>query len=176
MLVASIPGFWLGLMLILLFSLHLGWLPSSGVESWKGYIMPTLTLALPSTAEVIRMTRSTMLETIRQDYIRTARSKGAKEMVVTWNHALRNALLPVVTVIGSNFGSLLGGTVLIETVFALPGLGSLVITSIRSKDIPQVMGATLFIAFLFCIVLLIVDIAYAYIDPRVRTRYEKGNK
>lgn len=176
MLVASIPGFWLGLMLILLFSLHLGWLPSSGVESWKGYIMPTLTLALPSTAEVIRMTRSTMLETIRQDYIRTARSKGAKEMVVTWNHALRNALLPVVTVIGSNFGSLLGGTVLIETVFALPGLGSLVITSIRSKDIPQVMGATLFIAFLFYIVLLIVDIAYAYIDPRVRTRYEKGNK
>ena len=119
------------------------------------------------------MTRSTMLETIRQDYIRTARSKGATEKRVIWGHALKNALLPVVTVIGSEFGGLLGGTILIESVFGFPGLGSLVVTSIRSKDVPQVMASTIFIALIFCLVLLLVDIAYAYIDPRVKAQYEK---
>lgn len=118
------------------------------------------------------MTRSTMLETIRQDYIRTARSKGATEKMIIWHHALKNALLPVVTVIGSEFGGLLGGTILIESVFAVPGLGSLVVNSIRSKDVPQVMAATIFIAAIFCVVLLLVDVAYAFIDPRIRARYE----
>ena len=173
MLMASIPGFWLGLMMILLFSLHLGWLPSNGIGSFSHYIMPTIALALPIAAEVLRMTRSTMLETIRQDYIRTARSKGATEKIVIWRHALKNALLPVITVIGSEFGGLLGGTILIESVFAIPGLGSLVVNSIRTKDVPQVMAATLFIALIFCVVLLLVDIAYAYIDPRVKGRYEQ---
>lgn len=173
MLMASIPGFWLGLMMILLFSLHLGWLPSNGIGSFSHYIMPTIALALPIAAEVLRMTRSTMLETIRQDYIRTARSKGATEKIVIWRHALKNALLPVITVIGSEFGGLLGGTILIESVFAIPGLGSLVVNSIRTKDVPQVMAATLFIALIFCVVLLLVDIAYAYIDPRVKARYEQ---
>ena len=134
--------------------------------------MPTIALALPIAAEVLRMTRSTMLETIRQDYIRTARSKGATEKIVIWRHALKNALLPVITVIGSEFGGLLGGTILIESVFAIPGLGSLVVNSIRTKDVPQVMAATLFIALIFCVVLLLVDIAYAYIDPRVKARDE----
>lgn len=173
MLMASIPGFWLGLMMILLFSLHLGLLPSSGVGTPAHYIMPTIALSLPIAAEVLRMTRSTMLETIRQDYIRTARSKGATEKIIIWRHALKNALLPVVTVIGSEFGGLLGGAILIESVFGLPGLGSLVVNSIRTKDVPQVMAATLFIAFIFCIVLLANDIAYAYIDPRVKARYEQ---
>ncbi len=173
MFMASIPSFWLGLMMILLFSLKLGILPPSGVGSFAHYIMPAIALSLPIAAEVLRMTRSTMLETIRQDYIRTARSKGASEKRVIWRHALKNALLPVVTVIGSEFGGLLGGTILIESVFGLPGLGSLVVTSIRSKDVPQVMAATLFIALIFCVVLLVVDIAYAYIDPRVKARYEK---
>lgn len=172
MLMASFPGFWLGLMMIILFSLKLGWLPSSGVDSIKGYIMPTIALSLPIAAEVLRMTRSTMLETIRQDYIRTARSKGATEKMIIWHHALKNALLPVVTVIGSEFGGLLGGTILIESVFAVPGLGSLVVNSIRSKDVPQVMAATIFIAAIFCVVLLLVDVAYAFIDPRIRARYE----
>ena len=173
MLMASIPGFWLGLMMILLFSLHLGWLPSNGIGSFSHYIMPTIALALPIAAEVLRMTRSTMLETIRQDYIRTARSKGATEKIVIWRHALKNALLPVITVIGSELGGLLGGTILIESVFAIPGLGSLVVNSIRTKDVPQVMAATLFIALIFCVVLLLVDIAYAYLDPRVKARYEQ---
>lgn len=174
MFMASIPSFWLGLMMILLFSLHLGLLPPCGTGTLAHYVMPAIALALPIAAEVLRMTRSTMLETIRQDYIRTARSKGAAEKRVIWRHALKNALLPVVTVAGSEFGGLLGGTILIESVFGIPGLGSLVVTSIRSKDVPQVMAATLFIALIFCVVLLVVDIAYAYIDPRVKARYEKA--
>lgn len=174
MLMASIPGFWLGLMLIILFSLKLGWLPSNGIGSVANYILPTITLALPSAANIIRLTRSTMLETIRQDYIRTARSKGATEKTVIWKHALRNALLPVITVIGMDFGALLGGTILIESIFSIPGLGMLMLTAIRMKDIPQVMAAVLFLASLFCIIMLLVDLIYAYIDPRLRSQYAKG--
>lgn len=177
MLSASIPAFWLGLMMMLYFSLYLGILPSYGVEDgWRSFVMPVIALSLPATAELTRMTRSAMLETIRQDYIRTARAKGLMERAVIWRHALKNALMPIITVIGSNFGSLLGGSVVIETVFSLPGLGSLIVTSIRTKDVPQVMAGTLFIALIFCIVLLIVDVAYAFIDPRVRTRYIKEKK
>ena len=159
MLAASIPAFWLGLMMMLLFASHLGILPSYGVEDgWRSYIMPVIALSLPPMAELTRMTRSAMLETIGQDYIRTARAKGLRERAVIWHHALKNALMPIITVIGSNFGSLLGGAVVIETVFSLPGLGSLIVTSIRSKDVPQVMAGTLFIALIFCLVLLVVDV------------------
>ncbi len=177
MLAASIPNFWLALMMMLFFSLQLDILPASGLDDgWRSYVMPVIALSLPPMAEVVRMTRSAMLETIRQDYVRTARAKGLMERVVIWRHALRNALMPIITVIGSNFGSLLGGAVVIETVFGLPGLGNLVVTSIRSKDVPQVMAGTLFIALIFCVVLLIVDVAYTFIDPRVRTRYLKEKK
>lgn len=171
MLMAAIPGFWLGLMMIILFSLKLGWFPSNGIGSMAHFVMPTLTLAIPSAAGIIRLTRSTMLETIRQDYIRTARAKGAPEGKVIWKHALRNALMPVITVIGMNFGSLLGGTILIESVFSMPGVGTLMLTAIRMKDIPQVMAAVIFLATLFCVIMLIVDLVYAYIDPRLRSRY-----
>ena len=170
---AAIPGFWLGLMLILLFSVSLGWLPSSGVGGWKYFVMPTITMALPGSASILRMTRTTMLETIRQDYVRTARAKGATERKVIWGHALKNAMMPVVTSLGIRFGALLGGTVLVETVFALPGLGAFIITAIRQKDIPQVMAAIIFLAVLFCLILLLVDIAYAFIDPRIRSQYTK---
>ena len=176
MLAASIPGFWLGLMMTLLFALQLKWLPSFGLDSWKSYVMPVIALSLPSMAELMRMTRSTMLETIRQDYVRTARSKGLSERVVILGHALKNALMPIITVIGSNFGGLLGGAVVIETVFSLPGIGNMIVTSIRTKDVPQVMAGTMFIALMFCIVLLVVDVAYALIDPRIRTRYESSKK
>ncbi len=172
MLLSAIPGFWLGLMLMLLFSLQLGWLPSSGIDTWAGYVLPVVTLSLGGAASQMRLTRSTMLETIRSDYIRTARSKGAPENVVIWKHALKNALLPVITSMGMNFGAGLGGAVIIETVFGMPGLGMLIVNSIRQKDTPTVMAATLFLAFLFCLVMLVVDILYAYIDPRIKAKYQ----
>ncbi len=170
---AAIPGFWLGLMLMLLFSLHLGWLPTSGIGSWRHFVLPVMTLALGGAAGLLRLTRSTMLETVRQDYIRTARSKGATEGMVIWRHALKNALLPVITSLGMNFGASLGGAIIIETVFGMPGLGTHIVNAIRQKDVPVVMGSTLFLAALFCLIMLAVDILYGFIDPRIRSRFEK---
>ncbi len=172
MLMSAVPGFWLGLMLMIVFALNLRILPSSGVDSWLGFVLPVATLALSGAAGVMRLTRSAMLETIRADYIRTAKSKGASPKIVIWKHALKNALLPVITSMGMNFGAGLGGAVIIETVFGMPGLGMLIVTSIRQKDTPTVMAATLFLAFLFCVVMLIVDILYAYIDPRIKAKYK----
>ena len=172
MLFSAVPGFWLGLMLMVVFALNLGWLPFGGVDSWKGYVLPVATLSLGGAASVMRLTRSTMLETIRQDYIRTARSKGAPENKVIFKHALKNALLPVITSMGMNFGGSLGGAVIVETVFGMPGVGMLIVESIRQKDTPVVMAATLFLAALFCLVMLVVDILYAYIDPRIKARYK----
>lgn len=173
MLLAAIPAFWLGMLLIRKFGLDLGWFPVMGVESWKGYVLPAITLSLVSGAGIMRLMRTTMLETIRADYIRTARAKGAKESTVIWKHALNNALLPVITVLGNNFGTLLGGAVVCETVFTIPGLGSYLVSAIRQKDVPVVTGCTLFIAAMFCIVVLVVDILYAFIDPRVKAKYSK---
>jgi peptide/nickel transport system permease protein len=171
MFLAAVPEFWLGIMLILLFALNLDWLPSFGVDSLKSFILPTLTLALPSSAAIMRLTRATMLETIRQDYIRTARAKGAPEKNVIWGHALRNALIPVITIVGTFFGALFGGTILTETVFTMPGLGLLTLDAIRMKDIPQVMAAVIFLAAVFCVIMMIVDIILAFVDPRVKARY-----
>ena len=173
MLMAAVPGFWLGLMMIILFSLKLRWLPSNGIGNLSYFVMPTIMLAIPSAASVLRLTRTTMLETIRQDYIRTARAKGATEKTVIWKHALKNAVLPIITIIGIDFGALLGGTIIAETVFSMPGIGSLTLTAIRMKDIPQVMATVIFLATLFCIIMLLVDILYAFIDPRIRVMYAK---
>ncbi len=172
MFVASVPDFWLGLMLMLLFSLKLRLLPPDGIDSPLGYIMPTLALALPSSASILRLTRTTMLETIRQDYIRTAKAKGASEKSIIWKHALKIALLPIITVVGSQFGYLLGGSIVVETVFSVPGLGMLTVTAIKAKDMPQVMGAILFLAVLFVIIMLLVDLLYAFVDPRIKARYK----
>lgn len=173
---ASIPGFWLGLMLMLVFSLHLGWLPSYGADSLLHFILPTLTISLGSSASLLRLTRSAMLETVRQEYIRTAKAKGASEKRIIRKHALRNALLPVVTTLGTSFGASLGGAIIAETVFAMPGMGTLITTAIRQKDIPVVMGSTLFLAFLFSLIILLVDVLYAFIDPRIKAKYQKGGK
>lgn len=170
----SIPTFWLGLLLMLAFALHLGWLPATGVKEWTGYILPCVTLTLGTMAMILRMTRSTMLETIRQDYIRTARAKGANTRRVVFKHALRNALLPVITYVGMTFGIQLGGTVIIESVFSVPGMGSLMITSIRMKDSPTLMASVLLAALCAGIVNLIVDVLYSYIDPRIKSQYVKG--
>lgn len=167
----AMPNFWLGLMLILVFSLHLGWLPSGGATSWLGYVLPAVTVGVGATANFMRTTRSSMLEVIRQDYIRTVRAKGANERRVIIHHALRNALIPVITVIGLQMGTLLGGAVINETVFSLPGLGSLMINSINRKDEPVVLGCLITFAIVFSLMNLLVDILYAYIDPRIKSQY-----
>lgn len=168
---ASMPPFWFGLLLIMLFSAKLGWFPSFGVSSLKSYILPAFTLCIFIVSILIRYTRSTMLETIRQDYITTARSKGASERRVIGKHALGNAMIPIVTVIGSRFAGFISGAVVVESVFSLPGLGTLLITGIKMKDIPVVMGTVIFMAFLLTLVNLAVDIIYAYLDPRIKSQY-----
>lgn len=173
---ACIPGFWLGLMLMMLFSLKLSLLPSYGAESLKHFVLPTITVSMASAAGLLRLTRSAMLETIRQEYIRTAKAKGASKNRIIIKHALRNALMPVVTTLGTSFGASLGGAIIAETVFAMPGMGTLITTAIRQKDIPMVMGATLFLAVLFSLIILLVDILYAFIDPRIMDKYKKGGK
>lgn len=172
----SMPPFWLGLLLIILFSLHLGWLPSGGADSASSVILPAITCGMTFAALLTRMTRSSMLDVIRQDYIRTARAKGVKEKQVLSKHALKNALIPIITVIGIQFGSTLGGSTLTETVFSWPGVGRLVIDSINRKDRPMVMGCLILTTIFISIVNLLVDILYAYVDPRIKAQYSKGKK
>lgn len=168
----SMPVFWLGLLLIILFSVNLGVLPASGYSSWQQMIMPAITLSAQSVAVVARMTRSSMLEVVRQDYIRTVRSKGQTEFKINIMHGLRNALIPIVTVIGTQFGSLLGGAVMCETIFSIPGIGRLMVESIKTRNFPVVQGGVLFIAVGFAVVNLIVDIIYAYLDPKIKSQYK----
>jgi peptide/nickel transport system permease protein len=168
----SMPSFWLGLMLILLFSVYLGWLPSGGVSGFSSLILPSITLGAESMATITRTTRSSMLEVIRQDYIRTARSKGVPERKVITKHALKNALIPTITVTGIEMGALLGGAILTETVFSWPGVGRLLIDAIQNKNTPVVLGCLVVFSICFGIVNLIVDILYAYIDPRIKSQYK----
>lgn len=168
----SMPNFWLGLMLILTFSVKFRLLPSGGFDGAKSLILPALTLGVGAAAIVTRMTRSSMLEVIRQDYIRTARAKGVAENKVVNKHALKNALIPVITVIGLQFGGLLGGAVLTESVYSWPGVGRLMVEAIRQKDTPTVLAAVVFLATTFSIVNLLVDILYAYVDPRIKSQYK----
>lgn len=163
----AIPNFWFGVMLILLFSIWLGWLPSFGAGSWKHIIMPTITLALGNVAIITRIVRSSMIDALGQDYVRTARAKGLAENSVIMVHAFRNTSLPTVTVIGLEFGALLSGSVITETVFAYPGIGYLAIQAIRAKDFPIVLSVVLIIAILTLLITLLVDILYAALDPRV---------
>lgn len=164
----SMPVFWLGMMLVVLFSVILRWLPAGGTGGWQHVVLPSVTLASFVVAFIARMTRSTMLETLAQDYTTTARSKGLKENVVVIKHALKNALIPIVTVVGLQFGLLLGGAVLTETVFAWPGIGRLIVDSILARDYPVIQGTILIFGLLYLLVNLAVDLAYAYIDPRIR--------
>lgn len=168
----SMPNFWQGLMMILLFSVTLGMLPSGGYGTFRHLILPALTIGTSSAAIITRMTRSSMLEVVRQDYIRTARAKGLKESVVINRHALKNALIPIVTVIGLQFGYLLGGAVLTESIFSWPGVGRLMVDAIRQKDYFVVQGGVLLIALAFSLVNLTVDILYAFLDPRIKAQYK----
>lgn len=163
----SMPHFWLGIMLVLLFSVHLGWFPTSGRGSFAQLVLPALALGLSLLAMFARLTRSVMLEVLGQDYVRTARAKGLAERLVIGKHALKNALIPLVTVAGMQFGFLIGGTVIIETVFAWPGVGRLVVQAIFSRDYPLVQAAVLVLAVLFVLINLLVDLLYVLLDPQI---------
>lgn len=169
----SMPGFWLGLMLILIFSLGLGWFPSMGAASWKAVVLPAFALGLRAAATIARLTRSSLVEVMRQEYMVTARAKGLAERVVVAKHGLKNALIPVITIMGLQFGGLLGGALIIETIFGRPGIGYIAVNGIWNKDFPTVQGTVLFTATIYVLVNLLVDISYGWIDPRIR--YDGGS-
>lgn len=176
LLFSSMPAFWLGTIMILVFALKLGLLPVTGGGSFAGFLMPWFALAASYAATLVRITRSNMLEVIRADYIKMARAKGASEKQVILKHALRNACLPIVTIVGMRFAILLGGTMIIEQVFAINGLGTLAVTSVNMMDIPMVMAEVLFISFVIGIINLLVDILYVYIDPRLKSEYVSDSR
>lgn len=170
----AVPPFWFAMMLILVFALNLSWLPTSGNSTFAHYILPMITLGMPYGGKFLRITRSTMLEVIRSDYITTAKAKGVPQTRITFTHALKNALLPVITTVATSFGGLLGGAIITESVFNMNGLGSLIVLSIKMKDTPTVMASIILLAVMFTIIMLIVDLIYAFIDPRIKAKYIKG--
>ena len=170
----TMPNFWLALMLILFFAVFLGLLPASGLYGWKYYIMPIMSISAATLATVTRMTRSSMLDVIRADYIRTARAKGLSEKMVIFKHMLKNALIPIITVIGVQFASSLCGAVVNEQVFAIPGIGKMMVDAIKNRNYPVVQGGVFIIALIYCVVNLLVDILYAYVDPRIKGQYTKA--
>jgi len=164
----SVPNFLLALLLILLFAMVLGWVPVVGATGFAGLVMPALAVGLPAAGYIARVVRASMLDVLHAEYLTTARQKGVPERVVVTRHALRNALIPIITVIGLLFGQMLGGTVIVESVFARPGLGRLMVTAIQQRDIPQVQGTILFFGAAYVLVVVVTDLAYAAADPRIR--------
>lgn len=169
----SMPNFWLALLLVIAFSLNLRWLPSIGIGSIKHYILPIIANSMGGIASQARQTRSSMLEVIRSDFITTARAKGTAEMGVLYRHALPNGLIPVISLAGNSFGHMLGGTLVIETVFAMPGIGTYVMAAVNNRDYPAVQGSVIFLAITFSLCMLIVDVLFAFADPRIKAQYEK---
>ena len=167
----SMPAFWLGLLLILTFSLRLGWFPTGGAATMASYVLPALCLAFPNMSTVSRTTRSSMLETLRQDYVRTAQAKGCPRRIAVYKHAFSNALIPTITVIGIQMSQLLGGAVLVEQIFAWPGMGRLMVESITNRDTPMVLGCVILLTVLCSVLNLLTDMCYALVDPRIRGQY-----
>ena len=172
----SMPAFWLALMLVLLFSVKLGWLPASGMGGIQYYILPAIANSLGGIAGIARQTRSSILEVIRSDYVTTARSKGLTEHEVVYKHILPNALIPIITVAGGSFAAVFGGSVIIETVFSIDGIGLYMMSGITSRDYPVVQGCVVLLGVIFSLCMLLVDIAYAYVDPRIKAQYEGESK
>lgn len=170
---SAIPGFWFAMLGILVFSLYLGWLPSYGVSSWKCWVLPVSIYSISAAAPTLRLTRTIVLETIREDYVRTVRAKGAPEKVVILKHVLKNTSLPLINTIGLSFGENLGGMAIVETIFSMPGIGNLSLTALEQKDMPLVMGCTLFLAALYSLIVLAIDVISAYSDPRVKAKYTR---
>jgi peptide/nickel transport system permease protein len=172
----SFPGFWLSLMLILIFSCKLHLLPTYGLKTLSSWILPLLSLSLPYIAMFLRIARSSMLDCVRQDYVRTARSKGAKERSVIFRDALRNALLPLVTMTGMQFAMMMGGTLIVENIFAIPGLGAKIVDAVNQKDIPMILACTVVLAIFFMVVTLLIDLTYTLIDPRIKGSFVTSKK
>ena len=173
---AAMPNFWLALMGVIIFSQNLQLLPASGLSTWKHWIMPVICIGIGPIALVVRMTRTSMLDVVRQDYIRTARAKGVKERAVIYKHALRNALIPVITVIGMQLSVIFGGSIIVETIFSIPGMGMLLLDAINSQDYPVILGCVLVLSLAVCVINLLVDLAYAAADPRIKAQYTGGKK
>lgn len=171
----SMPNFWFALILVNIFATKLGWVPPFGIESWKSWILPAVSLSIGYSATLARQTRSSMLEQIRQDYVTTARAKGQSEHKVIYKHALKNALIPIITIVGSVFGVSLGGAVIAETIFSIPGLGSYTISALISRDYTIVQGSVLYFAVMYSVILLLIDLVYTMVDPRIRSQFS-GNK
>ena len=169
----AVPSFWLGMMLIYVFAYKMGLLPAYGLDSISAYVLPTLTIGSVHAAQMLRYTRSSMLETIRADYVRTARAKGAAERAVIWKHAMKNGLLPVITQLGSSFGAQIGGAIVTENLFSISGLGTLTLNSINLRDTPTVVATSVVFAIIYNIILMLIDIIYAFIDPKIKAKYSK---
>ena len=178
----SMPSFWFSLLIIRLFGVRWQILPISGIDTWTGWIMPCVSMALGTIAMLARQMRSDMLEVLRQDYITTARAKGLSEKKVVYRHALKNALIPVITIVGGMFGASLGGSLITEVIFSIPGMGQYVMTGLNNRDYPVIQSGILILSALFSIIILIVDVLYALVDPRIRSQYgrkttkKRGNK
>ncbi len=170
----SMPNFWFALVLVQIFSTKLHLLPNLGIDSWKGWILPIVSLTIGYTASIARQTRSSMLEQIRQDFVITARAKGQTERKVIYKHALKNALIPIIMVAGSMFGLSLGGAIIAETIFSIPGTGNYAMMALNRRDFPAIQGSVLFMAILFSVIMLLVDIVFAYVDPRIRSQYSSN--
>ncbi len=173
MVIPAIPGFWLGMMLMYVFAFRLDLVPSFGVETPLGFILPVLANSAAGASRLQRYTRNSMIDILQSDYVRTARAKGAKERAVIWKHAMRNGLLPVITSMGNTLGIMMGGAIVMESLFSLPGLGTLTLTALKMRDTPTVVAAALFVAVLFNTILVLTDVVIAFLDPRVKARYAK---
>ena len=172
----SMPSFWFALLLIRFFGVQLRWLPISGVSTWKGWVLPCVAMALGLTALIARQMRSDLLEVIRQDYITTARAKGLSERKVIYRHSLKNAMIPVIMVIGGMFGASLGGSLIAEVIYSIPGLGQYIMTGLNNRDYPVIQGGILIISTMFAIVILLVDVVFALVDPRIRSQYVRKGR
>ena len=172
----SMPSFWFALLLVNLFAVKLRILPVAGIQTWKGWVLPTVSLSLGTAAGLARQTRSNMLEVIRQDFITTARAKGQSERVVKYRHALKNACIPLILIVGSMFGASLGGALIAEVIYSIPGLGQFTLIGLTNRDYPVIQSSVLFLSTIFCITMLVIDIAFAFIDPRIHSQFARKRK
>ena len=174
MVLVSVPDFWVALMMVVVFAVKFGWLPAMGIDSWKCFVMPVIAAGIGGIASNARQTRSSMLEVFRADFIVTARAKGQKESVVIWKHMFPNALMPIITMVVGGLGRIVGGTAVIETIFTIPGCGLYLLNGINNRDFPVIRGATIILALFSALSVLLMDIVYAYVDPRIKAQYTGG--